>query len=142
MNNNRSYFKRISEHVNLAPRKKPWTEQRGAAQFTVMWRTSRHAADSSGARIPEETRTARMMVDAARDGNLDLVVRLLDAGVKPDAGHFTGYTALGLAVNRGHESVAKVPPEAGIVPRLSNHVARLSRAGRASPGAVDFCRHY
>ena len=48
-----------------------------------------------------------MLVDAARDGNLDLVVQLLDAGVKPDAGHFTGYTALGLAVNRGHESVVR-----------------------------------
>ena len=48
----------------------------------------------------------RAFVEAARDGNIDEVCRLLDAGVSPDAGHDSGYTALGLVVNRGHSDVA------------------------------------
>ena len=78
-----------------------------------MWRTSKSAADSTGNRMPEESFAARMLVDAARDGNFAAVTRLLKEQNWPPQvltrmGHASGYTALGLACNRGHERIAEV----------------------------------
>lgn len=66
------------------------------------------AADSSGNRLPEDTRLDRQLVEAARDGELSEVARALDMGASPEAGQATGYTALGLAVNRGHTEVVEL----------------------------------
>ena len=73
-----------------------------------MWRTCSSAADSTGNRLPEDGRLGRLMVEAARDGRADEVERLLDAGASPESGQASGYTALGLAANRGHYEVAEL----------------------------------
>lgn len=71
------------------------------------------AADSSGSRIPEDSRAARSLVSAARDGDVCGLERLLDEQMWPPSilsrlGHATGYTALGLACNRGHHDIAEL----------------------------------
>ena len=78
-----------------------------------MWRTSKSAADSTGNRLPEEPWSARVLVDAVREGNLASVARQLEEQQYPPAvltrlGYATGYTALGLACNRGHAEVAEL----------------------------------
>ena len=70
-----------------------------------MWRTTKSAADSSGGRLPEDSRLNRFLVESARDGDYASVERLLNARASPEAGQVSGYTALGLAVNRGHVAV-------------------------------------
>jgi len=57
---------------------------------------------------PEDSRSGRALVSAVRDNDLAAVTRLLDEGTSPDAGFATGYTALGLACNRGHNAVAEL----------------------------------
>ena len=64
-----------------------------------MWRTSKSAADSTGNRMPEESFAARMLVDAARDGNFSAVTRLLKEQNWPPhvltrMGHASGCAAL------------------------------------------------
>ena len=64
-----------------------------------MWRTSKSAADSTGNRMPEESFAARMLVDAARDGNFAAVTRLLKEQNWPPhvltrMGHASGCAAL------------------------------------------------
>jgi len=64
------------------------------------------AADSTGNRLPEESALGRQLVQAARDRDHYEVKRLLNAGAPPEAGWVSGYTALGLAANRGHTEIA------------------------------------
>jgi|EP00966_Prymnesium_polylepis_P148505 ankyrin repeat protein len=73
-----------------------------------MWTTSSKAADSSGNRLPEDSRLNRALVEAARDGDAACVERLLNSGASPEAGQTSGYTSLGLAVNRGHTDVVEL----------------------------------
>jgi ankyrin repeat protein len=49
----------------------------------------------------------KALAEAARDGDAVAVRRLLDEGAMPDSGFASGYTALGLACNRGHAAVAE-----------------------------------
>lgn len=73
-----------------------------------MWRTSSNAADSTGSRLPTESASALALVRAARDNMIDEVSELIAAGVCLEAGQSSGYTALGLACNRGHLRVAEL----------------------------------
>ena len=66
------------------------------------------AADSSGNRLPEDGPLNRALCEAARDGDALEVERLLDAGASPESGQASGYTSLGLAVNRGHTDVVEL----------------------------------
>ena len=85
------------------------------------WRTSKSAADSSGNRLPEDSHVARILVQAARDGDAAAVRRQLDEqswprGVLSRLGFTSGYTALGLACNRGHFAVAELLLQRGASP--------------------------
>jgi hypothetical protein len=53
-------------------------------------------------------KSMRELVEASRDGHLDEVARLLKEGASPNAGQTNGYTALGLAANRGHAPVVEL----------------------------------
>ena len=70
-----------------------------------MWRTSKNAADSTRNRLPEDSYLGRKLCAACREGDMAECVRLLDEGASPDSGQSSGYSALGLACNRGHLSV-------------------------------------
>ena len=68
-----------------------------------MWRTSKSAADSTGNRMPEDSWAARMLVDAARDGNCSAVTRQLEEQnwsphVLTRMGHASGCAALQVAL--------------------------------------------
>lgn len=65
------------------------------------------SADACGGRIPADTRLGKALAGASRDGDVVAVRRLLDEGAMPDSGFASGYTALGLACNRGHTTVAE-----------------------------------
>ena len=76
-------------------------------------RTTRFAADSTGNRLPEETALSKWLVEAARDGNVAKAETLLASGACPDSGLSAGYSALGLAINRGHTDLARLLLEKG-----------------------------
>ena len=84
----------------------------------MSWRTSRNAADSTGARLPtRETREDKLLVDAARDNDYATVAMLLkDGTASVEAGQASGYTALGLACNRGHIEVVRLLLDAKACP--------------------------
>ena len=84
-----------------------------------MWQTSSRAADSTGNRLPEDSRLNRQLVEAARDGDVEKVELLLDLGASPEAGQALGYTSLGLAVNRGHTEVVELLLRRGASPDTS-----------------------
>lgn len=73
-----------------------------------MWRTSSSAADSTGNRLPEDSRMDRALVASVKAGDVQRCIELLEAGASPDAGHLSGYSVLGLAANRGHTAIAEL----------------------------------
>ena len=84
---------------------------------SITWRTTKFAADSTGARLTaRESGINKELVHAARDNDLDTVSRLLDEGASANAGQESGYTALGIACNRGHTHIAKLLLERGAYP--------------------------
>lgn len=83
-----------------------------------MWRTCSSAADSTGCRLPEDSRLNRALAVAVKDGNIDECSHLLDDGASPEAGYISGYTALGLAANRGHDEIAALLLNRGANPDM------------------------
>lgn len=75
-----------------------------------MWRTrpGGGAADSTGNRLPEDSFLGKKLCEACRDNNLVEAQRLLADGASPESGQSSGYSALGLAVNRGHLKMAEL----------------------------------
>ena len=47
-------------------------------------------------------------LDACREGELEIVRALLDSGLSAEHGQRSGYTALGLATNRGHLAIVEL----------------------------------
>ena len=77
----------------------PCWQARELLALGAMWRTSKSAADSTGNRLPEESWAARVLVDAARDGNCSAVTRQLEEQNWPPhvltrMGHASGCAAL------------------------------------------------
>ena len=96
-----------------------------------MWRTSKSAADSTGNRMPEESFAARMLVDAARDGNFAAVTRLLKEQNWPPhvltrMGHASGCAALPSSLTPS--SVAPKPVALPVALRLGIHPDLSRRA--------------